>query len=69
MACQRDGTEQYDYASVPILVTDYLNAPTQWIMANGNGGKINLGFLNSANEILVKISGFLNSVNETYFDK
>ena len=40
MACQQDGTERYDYASVPILVNDYLHAPTQWVMANGNGGKI-----------------------------
>ena len=39
MACQQDGDEAYDYASVPILVDDYLKAPTQWIMANGNGGK------------------------------
>ena len=39
MACQQDGADHYDYASVPILVTDYLDAPTHWIMSNGNGGK------------------------------
>ena len=39
MACQ-DGDESFDYACVPILVVDYLFAPTQWIMANGDGGTL-----------------------------
>ena len=37
MACQTDG-DKYDYACIPILVMDYLFAPTEWIMANGDGG-------------------------------
>ena len=37
MACQ-DGNDSFDYACVPILVMDYLFAPTQWVMANGDGG-------------------------------
>jgi len=38
MACQHDGGDDYDYATVPILVIDYLHAPTEWILANGTGG-------------------------------
>ena len=53
MACQRDGSQQYDYASVPILVNDYINAPTHWIMANGNGGNCDKSFI-----ILVSFIGF-----------
>ena len=41
MAKQKDGTNKYEYASVPILVLDYLYAPTEWVMATGEyGGKI-----------------------------
>lgn len=38
MAKQKDGTSQYEYASVPILVLDYLFAPTEWVMATGEYG-------------------------------
>ena len=65
MACQQDGSEQYDYASVPILVTDYLDAPTQWVMANGNGGKISFISTKTRSHLctIYGISGFLGFLN------
>jgi len=39
MACQQINGSNYDYAMVPVLILDYLTAPTEWVMASGKGGE------------------------------
>ena len=39
MACEKADGSSYEYAFVPIFVTDYLVAPTEWVQASGTGGK------------------------------
>ena len=41
MACQQPNSDKYEYASVPLLVLDYMNAPTEWVQTSGTAGKWN----------------------------
>ena len=38
VACQRLNGHNYDVAHVPLLVMEYLWAPTEWVMADGPAG-------------------------------
>ena len=41
MACQKDD-QSYNYAMVPVLILDYCKAPTEWVMAPGIAGKLQI---------------------------